>query len=329
MNPSQFNSLPNLTINNSKNLDRKRTTTTTTAGQSLLKRNYLQCSTISVKRPKIDVISSITIPPTKPPPLNQSFYVSNGSLKPISSNIKSGVFSKVNATNNNKTTSNQCTTKNQLSNVDKNIVIYQQGRQSRIVPVGVYQKETTLMDLKQSPVSKIVYCIVHPNELKITKQIKSDQQTSQIGSTTLSNSLLHTDSKKRKKKSDKLKQNIELTPIARTRSGRLSKPPSYMQKFDVTSEISQQQQHQSKIIGNTPPAPLKNDNLPIRNLNLPSETKEDGCNMLTKIKRNVPNHFRCNTCEKVKLEQHPFISFIIVFCVINRFILVQIRFENI
>lgn len=259
-------------------------------GASLLKRSYLQGSnhTAATSRPskksKINILSSVTIlPPNTNTSTKQTFYVSNGKLKPItlSSNIKSGVFRTIDSTN-------RIPVRSAVSPSD-NIVLFCQG-QGRIVPIDVYNRNASQhLNNRCSPVSKILYRIVNPSDLKIEKRTLADKE---CAITSPDTPICDTTKRHRRNPNIsapaiKLKPNIVSPPVARTvtRCGRLSKPPSYMEPFHISSELIQSKT--SIAVSMKGDAPLGDGDVDHRKSPLP------------KVRRQIPDHFKCNTCQKV------------------------------
>lgn len=278
-------------------------------GKSLLKRSYLHqapnhsvsdnTTNIPAKMNKINILSSVTILPPNSNDTKQTFYVSNGKLKPItsSSNLKSGVFRTIDSTN-------RIPTRPAVSPSD-NIVIFCQG-QGRIVPVDVYNRNAT-QNVKNrcSPVSKILYRIVNPNELKIAKRTPDKESDTTFPDTKIG------DSTKRHRKHTKIsaqtiksKPTIVSPPVAQTvtRCGRLSKPPSHMEPFHIPPELTQPKTSIAFSMKSYEPKAM--DPSAVDNRRSP----------LLKVRRLIPDNFKCNTCQKVilKIQSHtkrnPFLS---------------------
>lgn len=242
---------------------------------------------------------------------NKIFIIKDGQMIPILSPIvlNSGIFRSKNILS--KKTLDEF-----IEIKPRENVVYTNTIKGKILTLKNFEKQikkTTIVSLKQSsppipkiteilhpppeiiqPNTNIIYRIVAPEDFNLKKDDSSNQETPQI-----INNQEHQKIKSKIRPTKRLKKKCEqisisvpppqpVQPTARTRSGRLSRPPRYIQNYD----LNKSEEDEKEIITNFPMktiSDLINETLPVNNT------------IETKIVRNVnPEHY-CGTCNKLYL----------------------------
>lgn len=194
-------------------------------------------------------------------------------------------------------------------------VVYTNTIKGKILTLKNFEKQinkTTTISIKQSsatpkpisskpeeiitPNTNIIYRIVAPEDFNLKKDDSSNQETSQI----LDNSERQKikpkirPTKRLKKKSEQLSVPVPpqpTQPTARTRSGRLSRPPRHIKNYD----LHKSDEDEKEIIINFPPIKTVSDSDLVVNDSPVISSLE------TKIQRFVNPEHKCGTCNKLYL----------------------------